>query len=122
MHCTPQSCGSISAWAEASGIALRRAAHTTVYLRVGGGIVLPNIRTILVTGLSPRGRRHRLCAILSNRVEGSISAWAEASDSMKDPLWRPGVYLRVGGGIAGRVRSEGNRSGLSPRGRRHLRC
>ena len=70
-----------------------------VYLRVGGGIPFVLVRSLAPKGLSPRGRRHHSLSLDILKCIGSISAWAEASDTDAPQKESVRVYLRVGGGI-----------------------
>ena len=110
---------SISAWAEASKATGRLRCQEEVYLRVGGGIIRDKEVHPFGLGLSPRGRRHPFAAPFQEVGDGSISAWAEASDTVYTSNQCGEVYLRVGGGITADLCAAAVEQGLSPRGRRH---
>ena len=113
--------GSISAWAESSAGASSSRKRKRVYLRVGGVIIGPTPCTPRARGLSPRGRSHRLRDVPERVQQRSISAWAESSAMSVSIADQERVYLRVGGVIQAKEDQWHEPSGLSPRGRSHLR-
>ena len=108
---------SIPAWAGEPSPARRTKGSCTVYPRVGGGTAALRLLTLLIVGLSPRGRGNRQVTIQATGVRRSIPAWAGEPAPVGVSSGGPGVYPRVGGGTG--VGGVGLLAldGLSPRGR-----
>ena len=70
-------------------------------------------------GLSPRVRRHLLGRFSRFPHSGSISACAEAPETLGATVSQREVYLRVCGGTIGTSHPFSMPNGLSPRVRRH---
>ena len=109
--------GSIPAWAGEPGGEAPALSPLPVYPRVGGGTPYPRRARGSRGGLSPRGRGNPRPGSRSNRVPGSIPAWAGEPHGPPPVEPTPTVYPRVGGGTLRNTRAVNGRRGLSPRGR-----
>ena len=112
--------GSIPAWAGETHCANSNRAYTPVYPRVGGGNAAKAGCSLIVAGLSPRGRGKHRSSVKPPSSRRSIPAWAGETDT-RPVSWRANqVYPRVGGGNPTIFAAQANRIGLSPRGRGKL--
>ena len=109
--------GSIPAWAGEPSPLLSSSAGGKVYPRVGGGTPWLTWSVVMHQGLSPRGRGNPTGALASQRIEGSIPAWAGEPHSLPLPGVCERVYPRVGGGTGFQQLQPAGIRGLSPRGR-----
>ena len=88
-----------------------------VYPRVGGETAITQLRGVIKTGLSPRGRGNPVRSSLAADDPGSIPAWAgKPGGSLLVSACRQ-VYPRVGGETDGICWKVLESLGLSPRGR-----
>jgi len=111
---------SIPAWAGEPIVQTKTYLQIRVYPRVGGGAFRIEPETVLLSGLSPRGRGSRPANEVAIGYVGSIPAWAGEPVAAVYACVRIRVYPRVGGGALIAVQPIISRGGLSPRGRGSL--
>ena len=116
----PDADRSIPAWAGEPRNTAGRYPTRRVYPRVGGGTMTNAGRSIMATGLSPRGRGNRSSPAPDGKHRRSIPAWAGEPRPAGAGSWHGQVYPRVGGGTTVRRPTIRLRMGLSPRGRGNL--
>ena len=111
---------SIPAWAGETVTPLGRPDRAMVYPRVGGGNWDLTIRSMIGSGLSPRGRGKRAGRPGHPPRRRSIPAWAGETRVQAVLGVVKRVYPRVGGGNRPHRYADSPLQGLSPRGRGKL--